>query len=171
VDYSLNVFNQQTINTYHTLGKKRVTLSYEMSKDMLSEVKPNKNQELECIVYGYAPVMILAYCPITKNPTHCESCHEPCQNHMALQDRFDEDYPLIRNGNRLEVLNSKRLNLIYKLDELVRMNIKYLRLDFTIESPEEVLEITEAYIKTLNGHRLKLEFEDETEGHYFKGVE
>ena len=171
VDYSLNVFNQQTINTYHTLGKKRVTLSYEMSKDMLSEVKPNKNQDLECIIYGYAPVMILAYCPITKNPTHCESCHEPCQNHMALQDRFDEDYPLIRNGNRLEVLNSKRLNLIYKLDELVRMNIKYLRLDFTIESPEEVLEITEAYIKTLNGHRLKLEFEDETEGHYFKGVE
>ena len=38
-------------------------------------------------------------------------------------------------------------------------------------SPEEVIEITEAYQKTLNGHRLKLEFEDETEGHYFKGVE
>lgn len=170
-DYSLNVFNQETINAYSDLGVQRVTLSYELSKEELTDLRPNKDQDLEMIVYGYAPVMIMAYCPITKQKTHCESCQEPCKNHHVLKDRFDEDYALIRNGNRLEVLHSKRLNLIYQLEDLVRMNIKYFRLDFTLESPEEVREITQAYLKTLNGSSIKLEFDDQTEGHYFKAVE
>jgi len=171
IDYSLNVFNQQTIDAYSELGVKRVTLSYEMSKERLSNVRPCENMDLEMIVYGYAPVMIMAYCPITKSRVHCQSCHEPCQNHMVLKDRFDEDYHLIRNGNRLEMLHSKRLNLISRLNELVRMNIRYFRLDFTIESPEVVRKITEAYINALKGNRVNLTFDDEIDGHYAKDVE
>lgn len=171
VDYSLNVYNQDTINAYADLNVKRVTLSYELAKYDLTQLKPNQNQDLEYIVYGYTPVMIMAYCPITKKPTHCDDCAEPCQDDFVLKDRFDEDYQLIRNGDRLEVLHSKRINLIHHLDDLIRMNIRYFRLDFTTETSEEVREITEAYMKALKGNRVRLSFEDEFEGHYAMGVE
>jgi len=170
-DYSLNVLNQNTINTYHDLNVNRVTLSYELNKNEIAELKPNLNQALEYIVYGYTPVMIMAYCPITKAPTHCKTCSEPCKDHPVLTDRFNENYSMIRNGERLEILNSKRLNLISELDELVRMNIRYFRLDFTIESPDEVREITEAYLRVIKGNKGRLHFDNETRGHYGKGVE
>lgn len=170
-DYSLNVFNQNTINCYHDLGIKRVTLSYELSKEELACLKPNKGQELEYIIYGYVPVMIMSYCPVTKQTANCESCSEPCQNHRGLRDRFDEIYPVMRHGNKLEVLNHKRLSLIGSLDELIRMDILCLRLEFTIESPEEVKAITCAYLDALKGKQVKLNFSDAFTGHFYRGVE
>lgn len=171
VDYSLNVFNQETINAYHELGVKRVTLSYELEKESLSILKPNEGQELEYIIYGYAPVMIMAYCPITKKKTHCKTCDEPCKNHHVLKDRFGEDYSMIRNGERLEILNSKRIHLLRSLDELMAMNIRYFRLDFTIESPEKVREITLAYLEAMKGKKIHMNFEDASTGHFYRGVE
>jgi len=171
LDYSLNVFNQHAIDAYHESGIERLTLSYELGKDELYKLKPNKGQALEVIVYGYAPAMIMSYCPITKQPTHCKSCDEPCKNHHALKDRFDDDYPMIRNGNRIEILNSRRLHLLRVLDDLLMMDIKYFRLDFTIESPEEVRRITEGYINALKGKSAQLTFEDGTPGHFHRGVE
>ncbi|MCH4888660.1 U32 family peptidase [Acidaminobacter sp. JC074] len=170
-DYSLNIFNQHTINAYHDMQVKRVTLSYELNREELRELKPNKDQSLEYIVYGYTPVMIMAYCPITKAPTHCKSCSQPCKNHPVLLDRFGEAYTMIRNGQRLELLNSKRLNLISEMDDLMRTNIRYFRLDFTTESPEEVREITEAYLRVVKGNKGRLHFSNQSLGHYLKGVE
>lgn len=167
LDYSLNIFNQRSICHYQT----RMTLSYELSKEEIMPLYPCEDNALEMIVYGHQPLMIMKYCPIIKGTMQCANCLEKCQDHQVLKDRFDHDYPMIRNGNRLEILNYERLHLLDRLKELEESNIEFYRLDFTLESPEEVFEITKAYLAFLEGKNVHLDLQDATYGHFDQGVQ
>lgn len=167
IDYSLNIFNQRSVCHFNT----RMTLSYELSKNEILKLYPSNNNALEMIVYGHQPVMIMKYCPIIKSNMQCDNCAMKCQDHQVLRDRYEKEYPMMKNGNRLEILNHERLHLLERLSELNQSHIEYYRLDFTLESPEEVLRITKAYIEKLKGKDVKLSLSNSTYGHFDKGVQ
>ena len=66
-DYSLNVVNSYTVAFLHSLGVKKITLSYEMTRSQIKTLI-DKYQErygcfpnIEVIVYGYIKIMTLKY--------------------------------------------------------------------------------------------------------------
>ncbi len=168
-DVHLNIYNQETINTYSDLNINRICLSYELSYEELKKLKPNKNQDLECIVYGYTPVMIMKYCPVIKSITNCKSCDRKCEK-TVFEDRFHNKYHMISLNNRLEILNYNRLFLYDEMDQILEMDIKYLRLDFTIENPEEVRAITKLFIDRLHHKKTNVKFNDITTGHFYRPI-
>ena len=104
-DYSLNVVNSYAVAFLHSMGVKKITLSYEMT---LSQIKTliEKYQErygtipnIEVIVYGYIKIMTLKY-----------NLFNDYKEAMYLKDRFNNSYRIRECRGLTEVYYSKILD-------------------------------------------------------------
>jgi len=171
-DYSLNVVNSASCYELYKLGAGRVTLSYELNKKQIGELVNAYYEEndgypsLEMIVYGKAPLMFTKYCPM-KTMDQCGVCKT---KRYELVDEHGT-FPIISHDDcTTTILNGKTLNL---LDELQRIKgIEAFRLNFTVESEEEVVNTINKALSKLNGGVNDPAFNQEmdTRGHFNKEI-
>lgn len=171
-DYSLNVINATSCYELYKLGAKRVTLSYELNKNQIEAlmnayVKENDGcPALEMIVYGKTPLMFTKYCPMRKM-NQCRVCKTKS---YELKDEHGT-FPILSHEDcTATLLNGKTLNL---LDELPNLKgIQALRLNFTVESKEQVVEVIHTASGKLNGSLNHAVFNPETNtrGHHNKEI-
>ena len=111
-DFSLNVVNSYTVAFLHSLGAKRITLSYELDEKKIREIIDNyhkrygKHPNVEVIVSGYPEMMISKY-SLNKHYKN---------NKLYLRDRF---------GNKFKVRTKDNLMYIYHYKKLDNYNNKY----------------------------------------------
>ena len=169
-DYTFNVVNHEACRVLYQNGANRVTLSYEMSLKEIQELVSNYQNEnhgypnLEIICYGYQKLMTLKYCPL-KSLGECGSCQK---NDYKLNDGIKE-FILTQEGCITSILNGSRLNLIDDLYEISKY-ANVIRLNFTIESANEVKQIIKMYQHKLQNLEEKTNFfnpKKDTRG-YFK---
>ena len=104
-DYSLNVVNSYTVAFLHSLGVKKVTLSYEMTrsqiKNLIDEYQDRYGSipNVEVIVYGYIKIMTLKY-----------DLLGDYNDAVFLRDRFSNNYRIKKNNELTEVYYSKILD-------------------------------------------------------------
>ena len=171
-DYSLNVVNSASCYELYRLGAKRVTLSYELNKTQIEDLMNAYHEEndgypaLEMIVYGKAPLLFTKYCPL-KKMDQCGICRT---KHYELKDEYGT-FPIITHDDcTTTLLNGKTLNL---LDDLQNMKgIEAFRLNFTVESKEQVVKTIDQALSKLNGSLNKAVFNQETDtrGHFNKEI-
>ena len=171
-DYSLNVVNAESCRMLHSLGAKRVTLSYEVNRKDLSALLDSYYEEnrgypaLEMIVYGHAPLMFTKYCPL-KKMNQCGICKTKS---YELQDEYGT-FPILSHEDcTTTILNGKILNL---LDEMPSIEgVEAFRLNFTIESAEETAEVCRKALKKLEGSLKESVFNKDTDtrGHFNKEI-
>ncbi|WP_027398666.1 U32 family peptidase [Anaerovorax odorimutans] len=171
-DYSLNVVNSASCYELYRLGAKRVTLSYELNKRQIEDLINAYYEEndgypaLEMIVYGKAPLMFTKYCPL-KKMNQCSICK---RSSYELKDEHGT-FPIICHDDcTTTILNGKTLNL---LDEMSCIKgIEAFRLNFTVESKEEVVKTINKAFSKLNGGMDKAVFNQETDtrGHFNKEI-
>jgi putative protease len=171
-DYSLNVVNSVSCQELFKSGAKRVTLSYELNKKQIEDIINAYNKEndgfpaLEMIVYGNAPLMFTKYCPL-KKIDQCGTCKT---NSYELKDEYGT-FPIISHDDcTTTILNGKTLNL---LDQILNIKgIEAFRLNFTVESKEQVEKIINKALSRLNGSIEKAAFNQgtDTRGHYNKEI-
>jgi len=171
-DYSLNVVNSDSCYELYKLGAKRVTLSYELNKKQIEDLissyykKNDGYPSLEMIVYGKAPLMFIKYCPLEKM-NQCGTCRRSTYELKDKQGAF----PIISHDDcTTTILNGKTLNI---LDEIKSIEgIESFRLNFTVESKDQVVEIINKAFGKLNGSMNKTVFNQETDtrGHFNKEI-
>lgn len=171
-DYSMNVVNSISCYELYRLGAKRVTLSYELNKKQIIELIDAYYDEnggypaLEMIVYGRAPLMFTKYCPMRKMNL-CGSCKNKS---YEIKDEYGS-FPVITHDDcTATIINGKILNL---LDEMPFIDgIEAFRLNFTIESKDEVFKVVNDALGKLNGTSSKTLFNQETDtrGHFNKEI-
>lgn len=171
-DYSLNVVNASSCYQLHKLGAKRVTLSYELNKRQIGQLIEAYHAQndgypaLEMVVYGRAPLLFTKYCPL-KKMGQCGICKTKS---YELRDEYGS-FPIISHDDcTTTILNGKILNL---LDEMPNITgVEAFRLNFTIESGEEVARVAQAAMKKLGGSLSKSLFNQETDtrGHFNKEI-
>ena len=171
-DYSLNVVNSVSCHELHRLGAKRVTLSYELNKRQIEELVKAYCEEndgspaLEMIVYGKAPLLFTKYCPLGRM-NQCGVCKT---KRYELKDEHGT-FPILSHEDcTTTILNGKTLNL---LDELRGIKgIEAFRLNFTVESKEQVEETIEMALGKLSGSMSRSAFNQETDtrGHFNKEI-
>ncbi|WP_339221308.1 U32 family peptidase [Paenibacillus sp. FSL H8-0332] len=171
-DYSLNVINATSCYELYKLGAKRVTLSYEMNKSQIEDVINAYVEEndgypaLEMIVYGKAPLMFTKYCPMRKM-NQCRICRTKSYELKDEQGTF----PILSHEDcTATILNGKTLNLLDELPDL--KGIEALRLNFTVESKEQVVNVIHMASGKLNGSMNNVAFNQErdTRGHFNKEI-
>lgn len=171
-DYSLNVVNAETCYALYKLGAKRVTLSYELNKSQIDDLMRAYEEEnegypaLEMIVYGKAPMMHTKYCPI-ENMNQCGQCKT---KQYVLKDEQGSFPILCHDDCSTTILNGKTLNLLDELQGL--KGIEALRLNFTIESYDEAMEVIDKAMKKLSGvmHETVFNQDTDTRGHFNKEI-
>ena len=159
-DYGLGLYNSQTMKELKRLGLISATASFEMKLPQVRDL--SKGLDVELIGYGRLPLMITENCII-----HNHDGQHTCANVNLLTDRKGERFPVVKAyGCRNEILNAKKLFLADKLDDLKRLGLWAVRLQFTTENALECVQVLERYLG--RGH---YQPNDYTRGLYYRGVE
>ena len=171
-DYSLNVVNSASCYELYRLGAARVTLSYELNKRQIEDLinayyeENDGHPALEMIVYGRSPLMFTKYCPM-KKMDQCGICKAKS---YELKDE-NGNFPIISHDDcTTTILNGKTLNLLDELQSI--KGIEAFRLNFTVESKEQVVKTIKQALNKLNGRMDKAVFNQETDtrGHFNKEI-
>ena len=157
-DFGMNVFNSRALLFLRDQGLVSATVSFELRHQQLRGLR--KYLPCEAIVYGRLPLMVMENCVITNNV----GCN--CQNDNYLSDRTGARFPLMSvYGCRNEIENSKTLFLADK-PEYRTAGLRWARLRFTTESPEECVTVLRRYLQQ-NDYTP----DDYTRGLFYRGVE
>lgn len=163
-NYTLNVFNNNTMEEYRKLGLSRITLSRELNQELIKEMLANANLNTEMIVYGNLPLMASSYCFLGKTNKCYPNCGTNCKknNKYYLKDRLGFNFRVVPNSIETVTLicNSKTLSISTK-----DLPVNFVRLDILNES---INEINEAVDKAYN--REKLEGLQYTNGNLYREV-
>ena len=165
-DFSLIVYNSETINFLKNLGVEGVTLSPEMTLTQIKNLSKKSCLPVECIVHGRAELMISNYCVLGSflGEIDKKNCMHICRkNNFYLRDRKDILFPVKTDQFcRMHILNSKTLSMIEHRKDFE--GVANIRADCRAMSAEETKKILRAY--KFGG----AEIENFTRGHYFRGV-
>ena len=163
-NYTLNVFNNNTMEEYRKLGLSRITLSRELNQELIKEMLANANINTEMIVYGNLPLMASSYCFLGETNKCYPDCGTNCKknNKYYLKDRLGFNFRVVPNSIETVTLicNSKTLSVSTK-----DLPVNFVRLDILDESIDE---INEAVDKAYN--REKLEGLQYTNGNLYREV-
>lgn len=163
-NYTLNVFNNNTMEEYRKLGLSRITLSRELNQELIKEMLANANINTEMIVYGNLPLMASSYCFLGETNKCYPDCGTNCKknNKYYLKDRLGFNFRVVPNTIETVTLicNSKTLSVSTK-----DLPVNFVRLDILDES---INKINEAVDKAYN--REKLEGLQYTNGNLYREV-
>ena len=157
-DFSLIVYNSETINFLKNLGVEGVTLSPEMTLTQIKNLSKKSCLPVECIVHGRAELMISNYCVLGSFLGEIDK-----KKNFYLRDRKNILFPVATDQFcRMHILNSKILSMIEHRKEFE--GVANIRADCRAMSAEETKKILRAYKFG------RAEIENFTRGHYFRGV-
>ena len=171
-DYSLNVVNATSCYELYKLGAKRITLSYELNKNQIDDlVQAYYDQNdgypaLEMIVYGKAPLLFTKYCPL-KKLNQCGKCKT---KQYELKDEHGVFPILTHDDCTTTILNGKTLNLLDEMSSI--KGVEAFRLNFTIETKDQVAQTVKEALGKLKGEISRSVFNQEadTRGHFNKEI-
>lgn len=132
---------------------------YQITREMLSAEK---------LVYGYVPMMQSANC-IEKTIRRCQASNQKKKKYIEIKDRYQKEFFVYLNCRECynTIYNSVPLSLHRDID---RWSDKVpLRLDFTLETQKQTMEILTFFLKH-NGKEA-IPYHDYTTGHENRSVE
>lgn len=169
-DYSLYAFNGESRAFLEQFQISGFCLPYEWSrhemKTCFKNISEREANGIECIIYGYIPLMESAGC-VLETTGNCVKDKKLEKGRslktLYLLDRYKKQLPVVIHCDRCEntIYNTVPFSLHKELEALKKIGIKYFRFQFTIETKEEAFAI-------LKGYFPENEF---TKGHFAKGVE
>ncbi len=177
-DYTLNVMNTASLNEIRKIYKGNiVTLSPELNIRELGEIADSSS---EIVVYGRLPLMTTRQCPVgiyegSKNGRKYCRCKESKEKY-SLIDRTNTEFPIIRDCNECIafILNSAPIYVLNKINEIKKIGVGFMRMEFTIENYNETLIIAREHInvieKGLKPTDIKETIGEATGGHFNRGV-
>ncbi len=185
-DYSLNCFNSSSLMQFAQMGLKGVTLSLELTLNQIRKLADIPNLMKEAVVYGRIPVMTSEYCPVGSIAGGFDSktkCSVACKrSEHYLKDRMGAIFPVIcdRVDCRSTVFNSNVILLEESIDKIKQAGVDIIRLNFTDETYDEMVEISHLHRALAEKGKEALRQYDRlidrikkqgfTKGHYFRGV-
>ena len=133
----MNRPNSRALLFLRELGLSTAAVSFELRHQQIRDLK--KYLPCEAVVYGRLPLMLTENCLI-RNGAGCA-----CETPHVLTDRTGAEFPLLPVwGHRTEIQNSRPLYLADR-DDWKRLGLRYARLRFTDETPEECVRVFQAY--------------------------
>lgn len=150
-NYTLNVYNNISINEYKNLGLDVITLSPELNESNLEEICKTSSINKELIVYGKTPVMTTGYCLLGKSNKCYPKCKSLCRNNNIyyLKDRLGLNFRILPDNIQTitTIYNSKTTSI-----EHSNLNVNSVRIDIL---DENILEINKVIKTVKTGKRLE----------------
>ncbi len=154
-DYNLYHMNSEAVLSYDYENTLPLELNFE-------ELKEFDNTNSEIIAYGYLPVMFSAQC-VYKNKFNM--CKGSGSDYVTVTDELKHDFRCRQHCAFCTniIYNSSKLNLLDSMEDLLRLNPRAVRYEFTFENPEEIKEVILTGRCSDSGHY--------TNGHFRRGIQ
>ena len=115
--YTLNIYNNHTIDELKKVGVNRVTISPELDSETIIDLCNNSSLPTEFLVYGKLPVMHIQYCPLSKSNKCYPTCSMKCKtsNRFYLEDRLGYKFEFVPDNMQTitKIYNSKINSIDY----------------------------------------------------------
>lgn len=165
-DSGMYVMNHLALYEMMRMGAARLTLPLELNSRELEELGCRRG---ELIGYGYLPAMVSAQC-VMRTVSGCKKT----PGILRMKDRTGKELP-VKNHCRFcynTIYNPTPLSLLGQERMVERLEPAVLRLQFTIEAPQQVKAVIDAYADHfLYGQDSPVPYADFTRGHMKRGVE
>jgi putative protease len=156
-DFSLNVANQISADTYFKLGIETITPTHDLNADQISKLAQSiGGQRFEVIAYHHLPVFHTEHCVfcrfLSKGTSYLD-CGHPCESHkLALRDTQGRNHPVMADvGCRNTVFGAEAQVASQHLDGMMKSGIVDYRLEFVHESAEDVRQVAAAFQAYFDG--------------------
>ncbi len=150
-DFSLNVANQLTAETYLGLGVETITPTHDLNADQIAALAlAIGGDRIEVIAYHHLPVFHTEHCVfcrfLSTGTSHLD-CGHPCETHkLALRDEQGRAHPVMADvGCRNTVFGAEAQVASRHLERLMAGGIRDYRLEFVHESGDVVRQVTGAF--------------------------
>ena len=115
--YTLNIYNNHTIDELKKVGVNRVTVSPELDSEAIIDLCDNSSLPTEFLVYGKLPVMHIQYCPLGKSNKCFPTCSIICKtsNRFYLEDKLGYKFEFVPDNMQTitKIYNSKINSIDY----------------------------------------------------------
>ena len=151
-NYTLNIYNNNSIQEWKDLGINKLTISPELDKSTIDDILNNSSVEQELIVYGRTPLMSMNYCLLGKTNKCYPTCGTQCKNNSKyyLKDRLGFLFPIIPDSiQTVSTLYNSKISSICAKDFANASSYRIDLLDETIDNINNIVNIV------LSGGRLE----------------
>lgn len=158
VSTQASVSNAAAARMWQQLGAKRIVTAREMSLAEIAQLKRELPEiELEVFVQGAMCMAISGRCLIsdflTGRSANQGHCVQPCRWSYRLeeQSRPGEYFPVEEDENGTYLMNSKDLNMLAHLDDLVAAGVDSIKIEGRVKKAFYVATVVNAYRHVLDG--------------------
>ena len=143
----LNCHNEECLKLLKKLGVKRAVLAREMTLDEIKKIKTNI--ELEIFIHGALCVSYSGRCLFSSLNGGRSGNRGKCVGSCRLP------YEIYKNGNKLDYkypLSTKELFTANNIEEILKTNIKSLKIEGRMKSKEYVAYVTKVYRRLIDDY-------------------
>lgn len=157
-DFSLNVANPLTADTFIQEGVERLAISYDLNSDqvidLLGAAPPHW---FEIVIHQHIPMFHMEHCVFAaflSDGTDHTNCGRPCDRHeVRLRDRMGVDHLLKADvGCRNTLFHHKAQSGATFFQSFHNAGARCFRIELLDESPTQTRKILSAYSDLLQGH-------------------
>ena len=169
-----NTLNKYTVEFWASQGVERVVLARELSFDEIKEIgEHNPNTELEIFVHGAMCVSYSGRCLLSNyldgRDANRGECVQACRWNYSITEynRGGEPLQMEEDERGTYILNSKDLNMISYIPEIIGAGVHSLKIEGRMKSEYYLASVVNAYRRALDSYFLgtyteqKEEFEKE----------
>lgn len=158
VSTQANITNKYSAKFFADMGVTRLILARELSLPEIKEIRDfiPKEIELETFVHGAMCISYSGRCLLSNYITGRDSnrgaCAQVCRWEFSIteKNRKGEQYDIVEDDRGTYILNSKDLNMIEHLHELVKVGVTSFKIEGRMKSPYYVANVVNAYRRALN---------------------
>ncbi|MBN1624476.1 MAG: U32 family peptidase [Clostridia bacterium] len=158
VSTQANILNIETARLFADLGAKRLILARELSLTEITELRASIDPsiEIEVFVHGSMCVSYSGRCLISNYMTNRDAnrgdCAQPCRwNYRLVEEKRPGEYfPVYEDERGTYFFNSKDLNLIRYIPELVEAGVDSIKIEGRMKSVFYAAMTTRSYRRALD---------------------
>ena len=148
-----NNTNYETFRFWHQLGVKRVVCARELSLAEIAEIRAHipEDMEIEAFVHGAMCMSYSGRCLLssffTGRDANQGACTHPCRWKYSLMEekRPGEYYPVFENDRGTYIFNSKDLNMISHIPDLIEAGVDSLKIEGRMKTELYVATVARTY--------------------------
>lgn len=155
-DFSLNVTNHRSAEFIRSLGAQRMTASYDLNADQLSDlIESIPSSWIEVVLHQHMPMFHMehcVYCSVMSPGTNKTNCGRPCDVHQVnLRDRVGALHVLQADvACRNTLYNERPQSGAEIVDELRSRGVVNFRVELLEEDAKDAVDTIRLYRRLLN---------------------
>jgi putative protease len=156
-DFSLNVSNHRSAQWIRSLGAQRVTASYDLNRDQLTDLFDSvPSNWMEVVIHQHMPMFHMehcVFCNVLSPGTNKTNCGRPCDDHIVqLRDRVGAEHTLQADvACRNTLYNATPQSGAETVGDLINNGTRWFRVELLEEDRDQVALVITTYRQLLNG--------------------